>query len=164
MKQHHPELVELEVRITVLFANAPVDEKTGEVKGHALRHHGWPAQAVIKVNSHKDRVAGKADADLSLDEENWQRLTDRQREALLHHELLHLEVKSDDEGHAQTDDCGRPKLKIRPHDWEVGGFHQVAENYREDSPEAIALASLAKDWIRLDLFDLLTEEAQPAAV
>ncbi len=113
------------------------------------------------MNSHLDRVAGKADADLKIDEENWNGLTDRQREALLHHELLHLEVKSDEEGHVQTDDCGRPKLKIRPHDWEAGGFNQVAEAYREDSPEAIALAGLAKEWVRLDLFDLLGE---PAAV
>ena len=158
MNQHHPELLEYEVRITVLMANVATDPKTGEPKApHALTHNGWPAQAIVKVNSHVDRVAGKADADLKIDEENWNGLTDRQREALLHHELLHLEVRCDEEGGVQTDDSGRPKLKIRPHDYDCSGFHQVAQTYREDAPEARALASLAKEWKRLDLFELLGE-------
>jgi hypothetical protein len=158
MKQHHPEFVEVGVRVNVLMATRARDEKTGEPKGEsALRHHGWPAQALIKINGHRDRVAGKADADLYLDAERWDELTQRQRQALLHHELLHLEIQSDEDGNVVLDDCNRPKLRIRPHDYQMGGFYQVAEDYGADAPEVLTLADVNRKYVQLNLFDLVSE-------
>lgn len=48
----------------------------------------------------------------------WQDLDDRQRVALLDHELAHCAVSVDDEGEVKQDENGRTVYRIRKHDLE----------------------------------------------
>ena len=63
---------------------------------------------------------------------------DKQR-ALLDHEVAHLELVRDDAGKVKTDDAGRPRLRIRPHDYQTGGFWDVIERHKEAACEAVCL-------------------------
>jgi hypothetical protein len=127
MEKYRPDLVEAGVTVEVLTAHGDPP---------ALKHHGYPAAAVIKVMSQPDRAAGSADVRLVIDAERWEEMNDARREALLDHELTHLELRRDQEGKVRTDDCGRPKLGTRPHDFEVGGFDEVVQRHRADAPES----------------------------
>src|SRR5690606_5222802 len=98
--------------------------------------NGYPAAAMVKINSYRDRVEGKADATIFIDADEWEGLDDPRREALIDHELQHLEVKRDpDTGAPLSDDAGRPKLKIRKHDHQYGWFDVIAERHGDASYE-----------------------------
>src|SRR4051812_2422250 len=60
-----------------------------------LKFHGYTAAAVIKVNSLKDRVAGLNDCRILLNAEVWKDADKKRRQALIDHELHHLEVVRD---------------------------------------------------------------------
>ena len=141
---HHPELEEAGVRVGCLFAFAPTDEKTGEPKGPALKHHGNPAAALVKIVSHKDRVAGMPDAVICVDGLAWEKdWNEQRRRAVLDHELTHLEVARDEDGAIKLDDCHRPRLKMRPDDWALTGFESIAKRYKEAAIEVETARSLA---------------------
>lgn len=127
-----------EVSFGCLFAHAPIDEKTGEVKPPALVHHGLPAAAKVRVVSLKDRAKGIADVEILIDGDEWARWGDRRRRAVLDHELKHVNVRlleTEDGATAELkrDDLGRPKLCMIPHDVEIGAFADIATRWGEDS-------------------------------
>jgi hypothetical protein len=47
-----------------------------------------------------------------------------------------------DEGQIKTDDCGRPKLRLRPHDFEIAGFDAIIERHGAAAVEARATRAL----------------------
>jgi hypothetical protein len=62
--------------------------------------------------------------------------TSKRLQAVIDHELRHLMLaKNKKTGQIQLDDEGRPKLRIRPHDFEFGWFARTAELYGEESYE-----------------------------
>ena len=147
---HHQDLRDAGVRVGARFAFAAVDEKTGEPKGHALKHHGWPAAAVVKIVSQKDRVSGMPDAMIDIDGMAWEQdWSNERKRAVLDHELTHLLVQRDDEGNIKLDDCCRPKLKMRPHDAEIGVFYDVVERFGEAAIEAEAYRGMHKKFTQL---------------
>ena len=87
MQKYHDDLVKAGVKVEILLASN--DE------GSAVKLHGWPCYATIKVMSYKDRVAGSADARMIIDLDKWPDLHPNQREALIDHELEHLELVLD---------------------------------------------------------------------
>ncbi len=127
MEKYRPDLVEAGVTIEVLTAHGDAP---------ALKHHGYPAAAIIRAMPQKDRAAGSADVRLVINAGWWEEASKRQREALLDHELTHLELQRDENGTVKTDDCGRPKIKIRSHDFQVGGFEEVVKRHKADAPES----------------------------
>lgn len=147
MAVHHVHLAEAGVTIAALFAFADVNEATGEPKGPALKHHGWPALAVVKINSQKDRAEGKDDATITIDGKWWEGATDAEKFILLDHEIEHLEVRLEDEDNTasiMTDDSNRPKLKMRPHDFELGGFDSIIERHGRNALEMQNLTAITK--------------------
>ncbi|TXH55560.1 MAG: hypothetical protein E6Q97_08545 [Desulfurellales bacterium] len=142
MKQHHPDLVEAGVTVGLLFAHAPRNDATGEPQGPALKHNGYPALAVVKINSQRDRVEGKPDATITLDGDRWPDESRESRVALLDHELAHLVLVRDEDGGIKTDDCFRPRLKCREHDFQLGGFWDVVERHGKDAVESRAYQDL----------------------
>lgn len=105
-----------------------------------LKHQGYPAGAVVRITPLKDRALGMADATIVVDRSGWLALSARQRDALIDHELTHLEVKTDEEEGAKDpvpvfDGLGRPKLLMRKHDHQFGWFDEVAQRHGEASPE-----------------------------
>ena len=119
-RRFHAPLVEAGVTVGLLAA------WPNEGEDCAVKLHGYPCAAVVKVTPYRQRVQGIEDAVITVDGELWQVMKEAERVALLDHELQHLEVALDRDGRLKRDDWGRPKLKVRLHDWELGGFADVA--------------------------------------
>jgi hypothetical protein len=125
---HHQELEG--VTVAALYA---FDSESGD---QVLKHQGYPAGAVVKINSLRDRALGLADATIVVDRAMWLFQSALQREALIDHELTHLTRKMDEEtGRPQYDAIDRPKLAMRMHDHQLGWFDEVAKRHGEHSPE-----------------------------
>ena len=127
IESYYPDLAKAELTLDILFA---VNEN-----GDAVSHGGYPALAMVRIVNLKDRVKGLADAEITIDQKAYEDMTDEQKDALLDHELHHLIVLKDDDGFIKTDDVGRPKLKIKKHDYQMGWFREVAVRHGRNSPE-----------------------------
>lgn len=127
--EHYQELRSARVTVEALTVHS---DKEGE---DSLTLRGRPCYAIIRKTNTKERVAGRADAEIIIDRAKYQDLSERQRRALLHHEVNHLQVRYDKDDEIKRDTAGRPVLTIREHDYEVGWFHNVAELYGSDSIE-----------------------------
>lgn len=152
---HHLPLIQADVRITWLFAANP--------DGPAIRHHGWPAKALVKKTSLKERVAGLADAIITIDADGWREWTEGHRAAIIDHELEHIVVKQDAVGNTTYDDANRPVIWLKPHDFQFGGFHAIAGRHAKASAEAQALQDVARRWVQLE-FRWLEGIAMPPEV
>lgn len=139
MKTHHTRLVTAGVRVSVIAAAAPIDEDTNEPVGEALKHHGYPCMACVRIIKHSDRVQGMADAEIKIDGDRWPLLSREEKIAVFDHELTHLELVGD------VDDGGRPKLKMRLHDHQLGWFDEVAERHGKFSIEQQQAQQLVDD-------------------
>jgi hypothetical protein len=156
IEQYHPELAKVRLTVdTVIVTRLDKDEQSV----HALSKNGYPTDAKISVTSLVDRARGLADAKLMIDGLEWNAANDRQRAALIDHELEHLDTielkptkKEPDRCGPKYDDLGRPCLKIRPHDWELAGFKDVAERHGHHSPEARQFSHFRMAYAQLNLF------------
>lgn len=139
MEAYHPKLIEAGVTIHALYA------RNGA--GHAILCGGYPALAVVRVVGLKDRVKGMKDAEIVIDAERYEELSEGERDGLLDHELFHLETVSDPEsGGIKKDDCGRPRLVLRKHDIQIGWFREISVRHGKNSPEQVqARALMEKD-------------------
>lgn len=105
----------------------------GGAQAACLRHRGLDAIAVARVSNERELAVAEAHGTITVDEYRWSQLTERERRAVIDHELTHFEIV--EEG-----------LKIRQHDFEVGWFHAVAQRHGESSQERIqARRLLASD-------------------
>lgn len=142
----HAPLTEAGVAIDVLLVHAARDQND-EPKGSALDHNGYPAAAVVKILSLEQRVAGRGDAEMVIDGDKWDEWSDAELDSLLDHELEHLELVIDKDGAVVRDDADRPKLKMRRHDWQHGGFYSIAKRHKEDAFEVQAVTAVAKEFV-----------------
>lgn len=134
MENYHGPLSEAGVKVKVLLAHPPVDE-AGDATGPALKVNGYEAIARIKILGLEDRVSYGFDAKMAIDSDKWDESSDEERAAVLDHELTHLELAVDDQGGVKRDDAGRPKLRMRKHDFQVGWFYNVAHRHGNASIE-----------------------------
>lgn len=116
-------------------------------KDDAVKLHGAPALAKIKIIGPEDRARGNGDVRITVDGPKYERRNQRQRDAILCHELYRIAIKTHrvvekDEAdkdvvvtRADLDPYERPVVKLIPDDWHVTGFRQVAEWYGNDSAE-----------------------------
>lgn len=132
MQQYHGDLLQNDVTVGVLMAEASEGEPVLDARGRPvpmLKHQGYAAAATIKVTPYKQRVLGTEDAVLTIDALLWNYLKPEERIALVDHELTHLELQRDDEDQVKLDDQGRPKLKLRLHDHQIGVFDSVIRRH-----------------------------------
>ena len=135
MRQFHRELVEVETKVAVLFARSPKDEH-GRPLAAAVTVGGYPCAAKVKVIPLIQRADGRADAEIVIDEDQWNERSEPEHDALLDHELHHLEVARDaDTGNPLSDDLGRPKLRLRKHDHQFGWFDVIARRHGDAAYE-----------------------------
>lgn len=127
IEEHCPDLKKHGVTIEYLFAR--------NEEGVALKLRGTQCAAIVRINTLKERVQGCKDAEISIDEENWEELTESEKLALLHHELHHLVPCLDSDDLLKLDNHDRPKLRMRPHDREYGWFDHIAAVHGMASPE-----------------------------
>lgn len=144
LRRHHRQLYEAEVTIDVLLVRNV--SKDGEEIDPALSHNGYAAAATVKINSLSDRVEGKADATIKIDGNRWDEWPDARLDAILDHELTHLELKVDEEQPALVlrDDVGRPLLRMRKHDFQMGFFSEVAERHNQFAVETEQLQQVSQ--------------------
>lgn len=146
MEKYHHELYQHKVNIAIIFAMSSDEE------GSALKHHGYPAAATVKIIALKDRVTKDHDAEMMIDAEFWKSSDDSKRIALIDHELSHLALKrkkpekprkgqpvekdADPQGEVIYDDLNRPALKTVKGDYNVGdGFMKVIQRHQTASVE-----------------------------
>lgn len=156
MEQWHHDLAIAKVKVGVIMAANPKD-------GPAVSHGGYPALASIKVVPLKDRITKGYDAEMLVDASFWKTTTEATRMALLDHELSHIELKkpkekknnkkkkpepsADSDGDDDdiiagqsflVDDIGRPLLKMRRGDWNIGdGFANVVRRHGVNAIERV---------------------------
>jgi Putative phage metallopeptidase len=135
--ESHLPLLDTKCRIDFVFAYADRDEDSGEKLNDALKWHGRKALGVARIIPLKERALGRGDAEVALDGDWWSEdATEEQKDALLDHEMHHLSVKTTKKV-IQFDDLGRPVLKMRKHDVEVGWFAMIADRHGAASQEQI---------------------------
>ena len=128
MKENHGDLHAAGVTITALIARSE--------EGPAIKVRGSEAAGSIRITKLTERTCGLGDALMILDGESMIAWSSKRLQAVIDHELRHLMLaKSKKTGQIQLDDEGRPKLRIRPHDFEFGWFARTAELYGEESYE-----------------------------
>lgn len=113
-----------------------------EEPGCALKHQGYPAGAIAKIVSTKDRAAGLADAMIVVDRYTYSGLTEKRKDALIDHELYHFDLARDKDGFPKADGLGRLKLKMRMHDHQLGWFDAIANRHGEHSMEVVQAKEL----------------------
>ena len=147
MQRSHGPLFEAAVQVGVLMASNP--------DGPAVKHGGYAAFATIKIVGLKDRVTKQYDAEMLIDESEWNQFREGHRTALIDHELSHLTLvklspkelraaRSEDSNAPwwKLDDLGRPKLKTVPGDWNAGdGFKEVVQRHGDFAIEYLNLQS-----------------------
>jgi hypothetical protein len=144
MARRYPRLHDAGVKVGTLLARNP--------DGPPIKSGGYEVLATIKPVPLKDRLTKGYDAELLIDGGEYERLRSRQQEALIAHELAHIDTvdltpaelkarEGDDSVTWKTDDLGRPKLKSVPGDWIAGdGFKAVVAEYGTDAIEYEMLA------------------------
>lgn len=140
MKKYYPDLIEADVTIAYLFAE--------NQDGQALKLHGYPAAATVKINSYANRVEGMTDATIKIDKSWWEERSEEDQLALLDHELCHLLLGTDDNGSPLTDDLGRPKLKMRQCDFQIEGFDQIVKRHGFAAEECRAVLETRSRWMQ----------------
>jgi len=143
MKENHGDLHAEGVTITAMIARSE--------EGPAIKVRGCEAAGCIRVTKLMERTLGLGDAVMILDGERLDAWSSKRLQAVIDHELRHLMLaKNKKTGQIQRDDEGRPKLRIRPHDFEFGWFARTAELYGEDSYEVSqAREIVAASWVQL---------------
>jgi hypothetical protein len=117
-----------------------------EASEPVLKHGGYPAQAVCRITPVADRAMGMPDALITIDRSNWISLTPAQRNALIDHEITHLERAVEKEtGLPKFDAVDRPKLKMRRHDHQLGWFDRVADRHGKASAEVRQATALMQE-------------------
>lgn len=134
MQRFHSRLADVELLVDVLEARPKTDEH-GEPTGDALKLHGYPCYATIKIRGPKDRGAGLGDVLLTIDAYRWDELSRESQTALIDHELTHVELCVNDEGLVKRDDYDRPKVRMRLHDHQFGWFDEIAYRHGAASVE-----------------------------
>lgn len=132
--ESHKPVVDAKVTIDFVFAMPEYDEKTGKPLHDALTKNGVKALGIARKIALKDRALGRADAEIAIDRDWWEKAPEPEQEALLDHELHHIAVKIDKRG-LVTDDLGRPVIQLRKHSHEIGWFAIVAERNGKHSIE-----------------------------
>ena len=154
--QFHPELAEVKATFLLQWAIAAPDKKTGEIPP-AIKLHGSPKLATVKVVNLKDRVAGLPDARLLIDKHRWDEHTTAQQRAIIDHEASHVICSRDEDGAPKSDDIGRPVLKTRPGDWDFDGFAAVVKRHGEDSIEIMSLKTVMERFVQPNFLGELVE-------
>lgn len=152
---YHEELEGVTVGALFVFD----DESTEPV----LKHGGYPAAAMVRITGLRDRALAVPDAVIIIDQAYWRTLGRPEQEALIDHELQHLERLLDDKtGDPKYDALGRPKLAIRRHDRQYGWFDIIARRHGAASPEVRQAKSLLAETDQL-YFEFGPRPAPPPA-
>lgn len=158
----HPNLTE-EGRtgklVVELLTVDPARDKTGHQACETLTVHGAAALARVRVMGARERVTTGHDAEIELALPHWLEASEKQKLAILDHELTHLEIVRDRDGEPRYDVNGHVRLRLRRHDYIAAGFLEVVQRHRHDSPEVLGVVA-AFDAGGQQLFGFLGDHAK----
>jgi hypothetical protein len=129
VKKYYPELLKVGLKIDLQFVTSDDEEPALSVGG------GYPAKAIIRKIPARDRHMGLGDCRIEIDEDIYEGMNDAERDALLDHELYHLELVLDKNRKPKPDGAGRPKLALKLHDRQFGWFDAIARRHGAASTE-----------------------------
>lgn len=129
---HHSDLELAEVTFDLMYVSRSDDDDGTKP---VLTLHGVACLAIARIVPLKERAKGCADAEILIDMARFKDSTPAQRDALLDHELNHFMIQRDADNGIKTDDHHRPKLKMRPHDYDLGWFECIARRHGNASIE-----------------------------
>ncbi len=130
IKVFHPAIKDAGVKIDLLS----VADDDPDVD-YPLKLRGHPAYATCRAVDIKGRTMGRGDAEIVIDEARYLTMPDAQKDALLDHEIEHIDIQFNKKGRVKLDCCRRPKIKMKLHDVEVGWFTNVAQRHGAASIE-----------------------------
>jgi len=155
VETYRPDLKAIKLTIdTVICENVTDEDGT---TGPAVKMHGTPVAARIAVNSTILRAQGLADALILVDGHRWKEMAEAERLSLMHDMIAGIMVSVDDDGQTETDDQGRPKIKIKPFDYRIAGYAEVAKAHGTNSHEVIEYNQVVTSF-----GDVLNPELPPA--
>lgn len=129
---HHSRLIEVSARVSITFVRA-FDKDDEPIP--SLKFAGANAVALVKLVSPERKLRIPFDAEIKIDGYLWDELTELSKDALIDHELNHLQVKTDANGVPILDDQNNAKLKLVPDDFVLTGFFNVIRHYGENANE-----------------------------
>lgn len=129
IKLFHAELQDAGIRIDYVFVSTDSEDAP------ALSLHGNACMAIARIIGPKERAKGLGDSEISIDEALWIGKTTAEKEAILDHELHHFELRRNKKGRVKLDPNGRPLLKMRKHDYDIGHFVHIAKRHGAASME-----------------------------
>lgn len=132
--EHFADINAIGLTFDLMMAFPPVDEQEVPT-GPALTKYGVEALAIVSAVPLKYRSRGCGDCEILLSSERWVKLTEDEKQALLHHELTHVTISRKTNSEVIRDALGRPKIKMRPHDIQIGWFADTAKAYGMASQE-----------------------------
>ena len=137
--KYHSRLNDAGVKIDYLFARAARDDNGDPVGSAIPEKSGFACPAYCRKLTMKDRCIRGFDVEIVLDGDEWGNWDKEYQDALLDHELTHIAVGKG------VDDCGRPNIKMRDHDWELGVFDEVARRHGEHSFEMREMRKMQRE-------------------
>lgn len=130
LKIFYPDLLKAGVRFDLLSIATDSEDKP------ALVHGGYPAAAVVRATSIKERTKGAGDVEIVIDEAVYLGMSDAEKDGLMDHEIHHVVLKLDKKtGQPKLDCRGRPKIGMRKHDIQCGWFVEIAKRHGPASGE-----------------------------
>ena len=119
----HDDLVNADVRIGAQMVSTDGD-------GPAITKNGFGCSAYVRCLATDERLHIPFDALITLDAVVWEKMTEKERIALLDHEITHLVLKRKKNDQVKLHLDGRPIMGCRGHDFEVTGFASIIQRHR----------------------------------
>jgi hypothetical protein len=158
VEKYRPDLKKIGVTIDTLICENVDDD--GETHDAVKRSGGIPVAGLITINSTKLRATCNGDALIQIDGHKWSAMTDDERDALMDDLIYGIEVQVDDDGIVELDDQQRPKIKLKPFEYVIAGYRDVAARHGEHSQEVIGYRHLTSRFG--DVLDIGPRPARPA--
>jgi hypothetical protein len=139
IERWHRRLLDLDrpVRVGLLVAR-----NAGALYDLTVR--GAAVAARVRVIPLDQRMNNEHDAEIQISRLWWNEAKRENRLAVIDHELCHLALVRKD-GRVQYDDLGRPRLRLRHGDWDVGdGFAEVVQRHGIHAQEYRNMESLQR--------------------
>ena len=134
VEKYHGKLLKAGVTFSVLIAS-PTEKELEKRQPPFLKLHGYAAYAIASITPLEQRIKGVPDVTIKIDKTSWDRNDVAWREGLIDHEAMHFSLGLDQYGQQKEDKCGRPVVKMRLHDVELGVFDLIVERHGLKAPD-----------------------------
>lgn len=117
-----------------------------------------------KKVSELDKLYAEFDFVVILNSEAWKTLNEKQRKALVHHEVCHIAIATDQNGNTKKDTRGRTAFRVKKHDIEeFGDVVAVHGCYKRDLAQFVEAAVKSAAVVEPSLFDTNDANLRPGA-